>query len=64
MHEKVFFILTNKCETKRLHESEAKGPLPPLSLVLVLKLIPAFIGQNNKFFIMHVLKKDVLLLCA
>jgi hypothetical protein len=35
----------------------------PLSLVFVLKLIPAFIGQNNTFFIMHVLKKDVLLLC-
>ena len=24
----IFFILTNECETKRLHENEAKGPLP------------------------------------
>jgi hypothetical protein len=28
MHEKYFFILTNKCETKRLHKNEAKGPWP------------------------------------
>jgi hypothetical protein len=26
------------------------GPFGPLSLVFVLKLIPAFIDQNNKFF--------------
>jgi hypothetical protein len=67
MHEKDYFILTNKCATKRLHENEAKGaaiPFGPLSLVFVLKLIPAFIGQNNKCFIMHVLKNDVLLFCA
>jgi hypothetical protein len=53
MHEKDFFILTNKCEIKRLHENEAKGPLPlwaPKPRFRV-KLIPAFIGQNNKFFI-------------
>jgi hypothetical protein len=34
------------------------------SLVFVLKLISAFIGQNKEFFFMPVLKKDVLLLCA
>ena len=30
----------------------------------VLKLISTFIGQNKAFFFAHVLKKDVLLLCA
>jgi hypothetical protein len=34
------------------------------NLVFVLKLISTFIGQNEEFFFMHVLKKDVLLLCA
>jgi hypothetical protein len=34
------------------------------SLVFVLKLIFTFIGQNKELFLMHVLKKDVLLLCA
>jgi hypothetical protein len=29
-----------------------------------LKLISTFIGQNKELFFMHVLKKDVLLLCA
>ena len=28
------------------------------------KLISTFIGQNKESFFMHVLKKDVLLLCA
>jgi hypothetical protein len=34
------------------------------SLVFVLKLISTFISQNKEFFFLHVLKKDVLLLCA
>ena len=34
------------------------------SLVFVLKLVSTFIGQNKEFFFMHVLKTDVLLLCA
>jgi hypothetical protein len=34
------------------------------SLVFVLKLISTFIGQNKELSSMHVLKKDVLLLCA
>jgi hypothetical protein len=34
------------------------------SLVFVLKLISTFIGQNKEFFFIHVLKRDVLLLCA
>jgi hypothetical protein len=34
------------------------------SLVFMLMLISIFIGQNKKIFFMHVLKKDVLLLCA
>ena len=42
MHEKKFFILTNKCGNKLSHENE----------------------QNPKIFFPHVLKKDVLLLCA
>jgi hypothetical protein len=33
------------------------------SLVYVLKLISTFVGQNKELFFMHVLKKDVLLLC-
>ena len=31
-------------------------------LVFVFKIISTFISQNPKFFFMHVLKKDVLLL--
>jgi hypothetical protein len=34
------------------------------SLVFVLMLISIFIGQNKELFFMHVLKKDVLLLCT
>jgi hypothetical protein len=34
------------------------------SLVFVLMLISIFIDQNPKCFFAHVLKKDVLLLCA
>jgi hypothetical protein len=34
------------------------------SLVFVLKLISTFIGQNKELFFIHVLKRDVLLLCA
>ena len=30
----------------------------------VFKIISTFIGQNPKFFFMHVLKKDVLLLLS
>jgi hypothetical protein len=29
-----------------------------------VKAYSTFIGQNKEFFFMHVLKKDVLLLCA
>jgi hypothetical protein len=32
--------------------------------VFVLMLISTFIGKNKECFFMHVLKKDVLLLCA
>jgi hypothetical protein len=46
MHKKEFWILTIKCQND---ENEAEGPWP-------------LIGQNPKFFFMHVLKKDVLFL--
>ena len=61
MHEREFWILTNKCGNNVKHENEAEGPWP-LSLVFVFKIIFTFIGQNPKFFFMHVLKKHVLLL--
>ena len=43
------------------HENEAEEPWL-FSLVFMFKIISTFIGQNPKFFFMHVLKKDVLLL--
>ena len=43
------------------HENEAEEPWL-FSLVFTFKIISTFIGQNPKFFFMHVLKKDVLLL--
>jgi hypothetical protein len=61
MHKKEFWILTNKCGNKLKHENEAEASWP-LSLVYVFTLISTFIRQNPKFFFMHVLKKDVLLL--
>jgi hypothetical protein len=67
LHEKDFFILTNICETLSFNTKTRLGSMAfflPLSLVFVLKLIPAFMCQNNNFFIMHVLKKDVLFVCA
>ena len=48
IHKKEFWILTNKSENNLKHENEAK--------------FSTFIGQNPKFFFMHVLEKDVLLL--
>jgi hypothetical protein len=44
--------------------TKARLQIMTWSLVFVLKLISIFIGQNKEFFFMHVLKKDVLLLCA
>ena len=61
MHKKEFWILTNKRGNILKHENEADRPWP-LSLVFVFKIVFTFIGQNPKFFFMHVLKKDVLLL--
>jgi hypothetical protein len=51
MHEKDFFILTNKCETISVYtKTRLRGRwAQTLSLVFVLKLIPTFIGQNNTF---------------
>jgi hypothetical protein len=56
MHEKNFWILTNKYGNNLI--------IMTWSLVFVLKLVSTFIGQNKELFFMHVLKKDVLLLCA
>ena len=61
MHKKEFWILTNECGNNLKHENEAEWPWL-LSLVFVFEIIPTFISQNPKFFFMHVLKKDVLLL--
>ena len=61
MHKKEFWILTNKCENNPKHENEAEEPWL-FSLVFVFKIISTFIGQNPKFFCMHVLEKGVLLL--
>ena len=61
MHKKEFCILTNKCGNNLKHKNEAGGPLL-FSLVFVFEIISTFIRQNLKFFFMHVLKKDVLLL--
>jgi hypothetical protein len=59
---KNFWILINKYGNKLSHENEAQ--VMTWSLVFELKLISTFIGQNEEFFFMHVLKKDVLLLYA
>ena len=61
IHKREFWILTSKSGNNVKHENEAEGPRP-LSLVFVFKIIFTFIGQNPKFFFMHVLKKHVLLL--
>ena len=58
MHKREFWILTNRCRNVK-HENEAEAPWL-LSLVFVFKIIFTFIGQNPKFFFMHVLKKHVL----
>ena len=50
-------ILLHALSPKKVPER----PLP-LSLVFVFKIVSTFISQNPKFFFMHVLKKDVLLL--
>ena len=60
MHEKEFWILTNKCGNNLKHENEAEEPWL-FSLVFVSKIISTFVGDNPKFFFMHVLKKNVLL---
>ena len=59
MLKKEFWILTNKCRNNlntktRLNGHGYSG--------FVFKIISTFIGQNPKFFFMHVLKKDALLL--
>ena len=54
-----FWNLTNKCVNNLKHENEAEWLF---SFVFVFKIIYTFIGQNPKFFFMHVLKKDVLVL--
>ena len=46
MYIKEFWILTNKCGNNLKHQNEAKWPC----------------GQNPKFFLMHALTTDVLLL--
>ena len=61
MHKREFWMLTNKCGNNRKHKNEAQEPRL-FSLVFMFKIISTFIGQNPKFFFMHVLKKDVLLL--
>ena len=61
MLKKEYWVLTNKSGNNLKHENEAKWPWL-FSLVFVFKIISTFIGQNPKFFFMHVLKKDVLLL--
>ena len=61
MLKKEFWILTNKCGNNLKHENEAEWPWL-FSLVFVFEIISTFIGQNPKFFFMHVLKKDVVLL--
>ena len=61
MHKKEFWILTNKCRNNLKHENEAGEPWL-FSLVLAFKIISTFIGENPKFFFMHVLMKNVLLL--
>ena len=59
MLKKEFWILTNKCGNNLKHEDGAEWPWL-FSPVFVFKIISTFIGQNPKFFFMHVLKKDVL----
>ena len=54
MLKKEFWILTNKCGNNLKNENKAEWPW--------VLIISTFIGQNPKFFFMHVLKKDVLLL--
>ena len=61
MHKREFWILIHECGNGVKPENEAEGPWP-FSLVFVFKIIFTFIGQNPKFFFMHVLKKHVLLL--
>ena len=61
MHEKEFWILTNKCGNNPKYENEAEE-LRLFSLVFEFKIISTFIGERPKFFFMHVSKKDVLLL--
>ena len=61
MHKREFWILTNKSGNNVKHEKKAEGPWP-LSLIFVFKIIFTFVGQNPKFFFMHVLTKLVLLL--
>ena len=61
MHKKEFGILTNKCGNNPKYENEAEEPWL-FSLVFEFKIISTFIGENPKFFFMHFLKKDVLLL--
>ena len=61
MLNKEFWILTNKCGNNLKHEKEVEEPWL-FSLVCVLLIISTFISENSKFFFMHVLKKDFLLL--
>jgi hypothetical protein len=56
--------LINKYGNKHYRVTRKQGSGHDWSLVFVLKLISTFIGQNKEFFFMHVLKKDVLFLCA
>ena len=55
MHKKEFWIFTNKC---RNNLKRSNGLSASFSCLVLFHII----SQNPKFFFMHVLKKDVLLL--
>ena len=50
MHEKEFWILTNKCGNNLKHENAAEEPWL-FSLDLRFKIISTFIGENPKLFL-------------
>jgi hypothetical protein len=59
MHEKDLFILTNKCETKRLHENETKrhcpfgGPHPRFRVKAYSRIY-----LSKKYFFYHACVKE------
>ena len=46
------------------HNTKMRLGFWPLSLVLVLSLISAFVGRNTKVFFAHALKKKALHVCT